>query len=62
MSRATRERRRSNPVSVRFAETPVLVQYGGSPPSIPLRRVSHLFAQLTSPPPHTHFSGRVSGG
>ncbi|CAB4004341.1 FERM and PDZ domain-containing 4, partial [Paramuricea clavata] len=40
MSRTTRERRRSNPVSVRFADTPVLVQYVGSPPSYPLRRSS----------------------
>ncbi|XP_028401449.1 FERM and PDZ domain-containing protein 4-like isoform X2 [Dendronephthya gigantea] len=40
MSRTTREKRRSNPVSVRFADTPVLVQYVGSPPSYPFRRSS----------------------
>jgi hypothetical protein len=46
MSRTTRERRRSNPVSVRFADTPVLVQYVGSPPSYPLRRVRIFFQNL----------------
>ena len=46
MSRTTRERRRSIPVSVRFADEPALVQVIG--PMEPIRRVSwiHLVKKI----------------
>lgn len=39
MSRTTREKRRSNPVNVRFADGPVLVEYIGNPSRQSLRHV-----------------------